>query len=287
MNPDDHSSHPLGPHLNRREFIQWTGTAAALASTAAPFKLLGQDASTPRQVIHFPKADSLTHGAGWETLNPGYWQTKNGALRRRLTNVGERARATGFPFHSATRGRVMKTDYDPSLPTGIIYRNEWKMKTDFAVTAKLTYHGKLETRRDGDSADWKMYQPGYGLMGLAFGAKSLFESYTRARHVTLLGWSDNAQFAFTGRHVKQTTETNPRPAPQLEPGDEVTIHLEVSHTPENQAIVKGTLSTKQSATKINKLFPRKWRGATSALRAAVSSISNFANSRSRPVKTLR
>ncbi len=34
-------------------------------------------------VDDFARADSLYHGNGWETINPGCWKIENHALRRR------------------------------------------------------------------------------------------------------------------------------------------------------------------------------------------------------------
>ena len=77
---------------------------------------------------NFAGPDSLVHGPEWETLNPGYWQMKNGALRRRLKNYGDRARRTGFPYHYETHQRgKMETAYDPSLPLGILWHRKWKL----------------------------------------------------------------------------------------------------------------------------------------------------------------
>ena len=85
--------------MERRDFLRATGTAAALAS--APLSL----PAAPARTLSFSGPDSLVHGPGWESLNPGYWQIKAGALRRRIKNYGDRARAAGFPFHYETHRR--------------------------------------------------------------------------------------------------------------------------------------------------------------------------------------
>ncbi len=216
--------------IDRRKFIQVTG--GAIAATAAVSAGLPVEARTVNEnVVKFSGPDSLCHGPGWETFNPGFWQIKDGALRRRLKNYGDRARATGFPFHYETHkrnGGVMPMEYDPSLPPGVIYRKDWKLKGSWSVSARFTYHGKADVRRDGDADDWKMYQPGYGLMGLAYGSKNFYESYTKVRNVSFVAWTDNGKFGFVAKGKNRGR--NPRPAkqvdaPELKAGDQVEISL--------------------------------------------------------------
>ncbi|MFK7822477.1 MAG: hypothetical protein AB8G99_27530, partial [Planctomycetaceae bacterium] len=170
--------------IDRRHFIK--STAAMAAGIAAAGQVETALASEPSAI-----ADSLCHATGWETLNPGYWQTTDGQLRRRIKNYGDRARATGFPYHYETHqrnGGKMPVEYDPSLPPGVIYRKEWKLTGAWSVTVRFIYHGDVDVKREGDSDDWRMYQPGYSLMGLAFGSKSLFESFNRVRNASFVGW---------------------------------------------------------------------------------------------------
>ena len=217
--------------IDRREFMQTTGSTIAMgvAVTSITAANVQETAAAENHAV----ADSLCHGPGWETLNPGYWQIKDGALRRRLTNYGDRARSTGFPFHYETHqrnGGVMPTDYDPSLPSGVIYRKEWKLDGSWSITARFVYHGNVDTRREGDSSEWKMYQPGYALMGIAYGAKSLFESYNKIRNAGLVVWSDDGKFGFMRQSGKRANKGGGSPkklvnAPKLDPGDVVEITL--------------------------------------------------------------
>lgn len=122
----------------------------------------------------------------------------------------------------------MPVEYDPSLPTGVIYRREWKLKGAYSVSAKFTYRGKADAHREGDADDWKMYQPGYGQMGIAFGAKSLFESFNKIRQTTIVGWSDDGKFGFTKNKAKNTPKTPAKvAAPQLQAGDQIEIRINV------------------------------------------------------------
>ena len=229
--------------LDRRKFIQVTAATAAGAALAGNGGLpLASQASE----VTFNGGDSLCHGPGWETLNPGFWQIKDGALRRRIKNYGDRARSTGFPFHYETHRRndgVMPTEYDPSLPGGVIYRKDWKLSGSWTITARFTYHGEVDVTREGDSEDWKMYQPGYSLMGLAFGAKSLLESYNKARNVSMVGWSDDGKFGFLGKPGKAARggrKARLVDVPDLKPGDVVEISL-TAEPKGDQTQLKATL----------------------------------------------
>ena len=218
--------------FDRRDFIKAT---SALAAGAVVTGSVGDLGVASADSIALPDIDSLCHGPGWETLNPGYWQVINGALRRRIQNYGDRARATGFPFHYETHrraGGVMPMDYDPSLPPGVIYRKEWKLNGEWSVSAKFTYHGDVDVRRDGDSDEWKMYQPGYSLMGLAFGAKSLFESYNKVRNASFVGWTDNGKFGFAAKTGRSGRKAKLVDAPKLSSGDVVEVSL--TATPQGQ-----------------------------------------------------
>jgi len=78
--------------LDRRSFLKSAGGTLAATSlgAAGPGLAPAAEAADPRHVL-FPKTDSLYHGDGWESLNPGYWQIQDGALRRRFHHYGERA----------------------------------------------------------------------------------------------------------------------------------------------------------------------------------------------------
>lgn len=251
--------------LPRREFLKLTGAAAAVAAAGrfAPSSALAQRADS----IRFDGPDSLVVGKDWESLNPGYWQIKDGALRRRFGNYGERARATGFPFHYETHkrnGGVMDTDYDPSLPPGVIYRRDQKYSEGrFTAEATFTFRGKAEIQREGDSEEWKMYQPGYGLMGVAIGAKSVFESYGKMRNATVIGWTDDGKFGFViqprGARNQARKQDAATDAPALMPGDKVSIAVVVETVDARNALVRAVLSTPDGRTaKVQRTVPRRF-----------------------------
>ena len=76
----------------------------------------------------------------------------------------------------------MNTDYDPSLPAGMIYRADTKVDGSYTVKASFKYLGSETNPKEGDDANWKMFQPGYGYMGIVFGAQCLQESYGKNRN---------------------------------------------------------------------------------------------------------
>lgn len=236
---------------DRREFLKQSGASAALTSTigvlanAGDRRTVAQSTSVER--ITFDGPDSLVHGGDWESLNPGYWQIKSGALRRRLRNYGDRARATGFPFHYETHGRnggVMPVDYDPSLPAGVIYNRNWKLSGAYTIRASFTWRGNKAKPREGDSADWKMYQPGDGQLGIALGAKSLFESYGRIRNPTIVSWTDDATFRITPKsRGKNKPKLRPVTVPTrpLADAEQISLTIAVTPTGSGQSRVEATL----------------------------------------------
>lgn len=97
--------------------------------------------------------DSLYHSEVWESWNPGYWQIKDGSLRRRLSNYGDRARRTGFPFHYETHQKsTMPVDYDPSLPAGVKDRRDWNLTGYYAILISATVRQVAGVPEEGDSA---------------------------------------------------------------------------------------------------------------------------------------
>ena len=91
--------------INRREFVKRSAATTGAIAMLPSFSLLGSSAEglNPSRVLDdFQRPDSLNIGDSWESLNPGYWQIRNNRLRRRLKNIGDRARSTGFPYHYET-----------------------------------------------------------------------------------------------------------------------------------------------------------------------------------------
>lgn len=220
---------------DRRDFLKSAGVVAAgslaISSPAASLQAVGATSADVSNSLVLPEK--------WQSLNPGFWQVRNGRLRRRLTNVGDRARATGFPFHSATRGQKMNTEYDPSLPPAMIYRNDWNLKGGYTVEATFTYKAAAPECPQDDDPAWKMYTPGYGQMGIVIGAKSIFESYGKVRNAVQVVWSDNDEFGVVAPRNRSRTRTvtgEQLKVPvglHLKPGDEVRLKVQVSPVGKN------------------------------------------------------
>jgi hypothetical protein len=228
--------------MKRRTFLK-TSAASAIALPHLGLSQSGAKAG----------ADTLVHGPEWESLNPGYWQIKNGALRRRLKNYGDRARRTGFPYHSETHGgKPMQIEYDPSLPHGILWRRDWKLAGNYKVTIKGTYHADATEPKEGDKAEWKMYQPGYGVLGVAIGGQNLFEGYGRDKRATILGWQDDAKLAVVKEPKAGKGKKLPGPkqvaAPKPKVGDAFELRVEVAGNEKGLAVVTATLTTGNKTT---------------------------------------
>ena len=239
----DRKSDQQKDHSTRREFLK-TSAGVAAAATTLPGLLSETVAADSAGVVKFDfvGSDSLYHGKAWETLNPGYWQIKNNALRRRLKNVGDRARRTGFPFHAQTRGGKMETDYDPSLPEGILYRRDLFFEGSYTVEATFTYLADRPEPEEDDNPAWSMFQSASGRFGLAIGAKCLFESYNKIRHAIQVQWADDGRLEFVfpnNRNNKPNFRSKPIEAPALKPGDQAKLRIDVV-TQDNSARVTAT-----------------------------------------------
>ncbi|QDV45472.1 hypothetical protein Enr13x_53510 [Stieleria neptunia] len=185
--------------IDRRQFVKRSAALASAGMTVAHAGLASAASKSGATEITFPRQDSLVHPPEWESLNPGYWKIENGRLRRRLSNVGDRARRTGFPFHSESKGGVMETEYDPSLPAGILYRRDHFLTGRYSIDAQFVYHADAADPVHGDDPAWKMYQRGDGLMGIAIGSKNLLESFNRVTNATQIAWSDDGKLHVISR----------------------------------------------------------------------------------------
>jgi hypothetical protein len=247
--------------IRRREFLE--SSAAAVAALGIVNVTEAAPIAVSQKISAF--ADSLVHSHEWESLNPGYWQVKDGVLRRRLTNVGDRARSTGFPFHSATKGGVMQTEYDPSLPDGVIYRRDWRLTGDYSVEAVFTYRAPRTAVSVGDDRNWKMYQDGYGRMGIAIGAKSLLESYGKINNAVRIVWSDDNTLQIVppsrGRRNQQTSGRNFAAKVdarlELKPGDQVKLTVTVVPGNDGQAIVLAAIAANGIEASIRQKIPQR------------------------------
>ena len=236
---------------SRRRILQGlllTGTSQSL-----PWKLIRAAQFGRAQVVDtFNRPNSLYLGDTWESLNPGYWMIKDGTLRRRLKNVGDRARATGFPFHYESQqnpdGQIV-VSYDPSLPLGVMWQRHWKLTGNYLLRLHARIKALSPEVPPGDNAKWDMYQSGYGLLALIFGGNSQFESFHPSANASMmLVLQESGRFGL----VKHGDTILPavgddviRQLPALQEGDDITLTLQVSGNDKQSATVSGGLSVNQ------------------------------------------
>ncbi|MDY7107813.1 MAG: hypothetical protein SYC29_04170 [Planctomycetota bacterium] len=127
-------------------------------------------------VDDFRRPDMKYHGDGWESLNPGYWEIRNGALRRRLNHVGDHNPTTSFPWHWSQGGKAIDpvaAERDPTLPFGMIWRRDWWLTGDYTIIVDATIRALPQYVQD---RPWRNQEPGYACFGVCFGGESLYES---------------------------------------------------------------------------------------------------------------
>lgn len=180
--------------VSRRDFLQRMGIigatslgGGAIVSSCKRPTGSGQtlpESSSAFVIDDFKRADADSAGDAWESMNPGYWHIKNGALRRRLVNVGDQRPGDWFPWHYEThRESVIPTNIDPSLPYGMIWRRDWQLSGNFTVRLDFKILGVHEyPQSDNQITNEGMpplhAMPGYGVFGIAFGSSCLHESWT-------------------------------------------------------------------------------------------------------------
>ena len=235
--------------FSRRTFIKATSAAGVVSSVNADDK---KDTLKWQVLDSFDRSDSLYHGDDWESLNPGYWQIKNKSLARRVKNVGEKARRTGFPYHYETHKHggksSMPVDYDPSLPEGILWHRKWQMSGSFSVSAEFVYTAQKRSPESDEKAEWQMFQPGYGFIGLTVGGKSLFEGYGKVSNINSLTVSDDGSTGFRSNKQKLQDAKNL----SLSVGDEFKVELHVEQSAGGNSIITGTITGPKGSEKFNK-----------------------------------
>ena len=240
----------------RRRFLKSSLAVAVSGSAISAGAAAGKDLPTAETVVdNFQRGDSLYLGDGWESINPGYFEIQKRTLRRRLHNVGDRRPGTWFPWHWEThRGQPMPLDYDPSLPVGIIWRRDWKLRGAFT----LVMEGQvMAVRPEGGEPKWKMNRPGYAFAALAIGGRTLFESWEaglRPGHGALvLAWHDDGRLAVLDHAtpallpVVKTSHTKAR-RPVV--GERFRLELEVRPTGAQRVDVHGRLKVGDDTAEI-------------------------------------
>ena len=216
----------MSESVNRRAFLRAAAATAAMATATRPGRA---------HQVSFERPDSLYHGDEWETLNPGYWQIQDNALRRRVHNYGDRARNTGFPYHYETHGArfgsfSMPVDYDPSLPPGLVWHRHWRLQGNYGLEMAGRIHAEAHGPSEGDDPGWEMYRPGYGMLGLSFGSSTQYESYGMARRggkaAWIAAWTDDGYFGIREHGSDAVIAIERVPAPEA--GDSFRIAVKMS-----------------------------------------------------------
>jgi len=239
--------------LDRRDFIKTSMMGSALFATRAYGDLL-RGASVS---LEHGEAEAVDVGFGteaWEGLNPGYWTRTDDGLRRSLDRVGDEARQTGFPFHYETHliededtpEGVMDVDYDPSLPLGMMWNRQWRLQGTYEVGIEGTV---VRTRADAEvegNPDWKKYQRGNGVIGLAIGGKSQWDGFHPHENAPLmLTLDDTYRFGVT-RHtawaLEEVTGEGYASVDDLEAGDRFAITVRVTDRGDDATRIEATLA---------------------------------------------
>jgi hypothetical protein len=233
QNTGDSQEHSAQGNLSRRAF-----THGSVASLAAAALAAGPAKAQQRQTVvdDFDRSDSFYHGDGWQSLNPGYWKIEGHALRRRLHTRGDKARATGFPFH-----RFMETEYGTRPPYGMIWRRDWPLSGNYFITVEASVRAL-----PGDDPE-----PDYSLIGICFGGRTLYESWNGAAKredaCWYAAWRGDGTFGVFSHSSDETLKVQPdssRPAGRPEVGEQVRIDLEVAGAPSGPATVTARLIRK-------------------------------------------
>jgi hypothetical protein len=208
----------------------------------------------PVVVDDFARPDSLYHGHGWETINPGCWKIEGGALRRRLRNRGDWGGKPEFPFRTLLDGHrpavsdtTLPRPYAPALPVAMIWRRDYKLKGNYAIQIEATIRALpavIEEQKDNPD-----YAPGYSLMGIGFGSRSLLEGWSVGRSKAptaawMALWRGDGRFGICS-HATDTAEPaadrSEERSVSLRPGDTVQIELVVSGDDPDKAMVTARL----------------------------------------------
>ena len=192
-------------HLTRRQTLKYglkTGAATLLSKFGLGKVSAREKGELPNvNLFNINPQSAIQYAEDWESLNPGYWQFlgENG-LRRAVSAIGDRARTANFPFHYESPlnpDGVMTTEYDPSLPMSTMWNRKWILEDNFSIALKVKVNQLTKKQRSDDNPDWKMYQSGYGLFGVALGGQSQFESFfpSESASPTFL-IKENGEFGF-------------------------------------------------------------------------------------------
>ena len=137
----------------------------------------------------------------------------------------------------------MPVDYDPTLPPGLIWHRRWRLSGNYRLEMAGQVHAPAHGPGENDDPEWKMYQPGYGMLGLAFGSSTLYESFGFAgpdgKAAWIAAWTDDGYFGIR-EHGSDTVIAIER-VPKPSEGDSYRIDVEVSGERDAAGEISATL----------------------------------------------
>ena len=207
-------------------------------------------------VDDFQRPNSLYHGGEWESLTPGFWKLEGNSLRRQFDNTGSQARATGYPFAWKSRfGLTMPVSYDPSLPYGMIWHRDWRLTGDYRIRIELSIHGlPPDTQSQAPRRD---HEKGFGLIGVSFGAQTLYESWhgggSREDACLFAAWRDDGMFGIYSHSsdalvpLSSTAETSAAP---MKAKSKAVIELAIHRLDTTSADITATLTVGENTATV-------------------------------------
>ena len=171
-----------------------------------------------------------------------------------LTRLGEYAgiardkRLEATDPAKMTRADLLKLfpqlDYfkDPSLPEGMLWRSDWKLKGNFGLRLDAVIKGLNPGPGEDDEPAWEMFKNDFGFFGICFGGATLNESYNLLGRALVAAWFEDGRFGVfqtqlrKDRYLLRQGLRAERPfqgsafksLPPPKPGDRVSIEVAVT-----------------------------------------------------------
>ena len=145
---------------------------------------------------------------------------------------------------------------DPTLPEGMMWRSDWKLKRNFGVRMEATIKHLNPGPGEEQDASWKMFDPAYGFLGICFGSDTLNETYNLLGTALVAGWFEDGRFGLFRTHKRTHKYLLRQGLPDEQPfhgsafetlgaprpGDRVRIELTVSGSHSDRATVTAELT---------------------------------------------
>ena len=83
---------------------------------------------------------------------------------------------------------------DPTLPEGMLWRSDWKLKGNFGVRMEATIKDLNPGPGEEDDVSWKMFSPEYGFLGICFGGDTFNEGFNLLGSALVAAWFEDGHF---------------------------------------------------------------------------------------------